>query len=91
MKHDIERSRDPENTNEAIRNKLREKKKRSSGGAGFGDSARNKAVEEVAVNQVTLWYRERGWSVDSVEQEKLGFDLRCQRGKDKRHVEVKRI
>jgi len=36
-------------------------------------------------------YRREGWSVESVEQEQCSFDLRCTRGSELAHVEVKGV
>ncbi len=60
-------------------------------GAGFGDSETNRKVERAAVAAVTKKLEDEGWAVTSVEQAKLGFDLRCTRGKARRFVEVKGI
>jgi hypothetical protein len=58
-------------------------------GAGFGRSEENRKVEEAAVNLVSETYRREGWHVESVEQERCGFDLRCLRNDQEAHVEVK--
>lgn len=60
-------------------------------GAGFGDSETNRKVERAAVEAVTRKFEEEGWNVQSVEQEKLGYDLVCTRSRTKRHIEVKGI
>lgn len=62
-----------------------------TGGAGFGDPETNRKVEKLAIIFVTKWYQSRGWTVDSVEAEKCGFDLRCARNADEEHVEVKGV
>lgn len=67
-----------------------EKKVRAIG-AGFGDVEMNRKVERAAVAAVTRKLEDEGWEVISVEQAKLGYDLRCTRGKAKRLVEVKGI
>jgi hypothetical protein len=60
-------------------------------GAGFGDSETNRKVERAAVAAVTRKLEDEGWTVISVEQAKLGYDLRCTRGKARRFVEIKGI
>lgn len=46
-------------------------------------------VEKAAIRITKEWYETRGWRVVSVESEHLGYDLRCTRKGDERHVEVK--
>lgn len=58
-------------------------------GGGFGTSAQNQEVEKAAVTYVTKWYRSQGWTVTSVESEKRGYDLLCERASSELHVEVK--
>lgn len=60
-------------------------------GAGFGDAEANREVERAAVEYVKRRYEERGWSVDSVESEKCGYDLRCSMAGEERHIEVKGV
>ncbi len=60
-------------------------------GAGFGDAAENRKVERAAVQTVTAIYRKTGWKVESVEQERLGFDLLCSKGMRVEKVEVKGV
>jgi hypothetical protein len=60
-------------------------------GAGFGQAEDNSTVERAAVAHVTGCYRRDGWDVSSVETERLGYDLRCTRGGEERHVEVKGV
>lgn len=60
-------------------------------GAGFGEANENLQVEKAAIAFVTQQYNKRGWSVQSVEGEKRGFDLICRKGKKEEHVEVKGI
>jgi hypothetical protein len=60
-------------------------------GAGFGWHEDNLAVERAAVEYVTAYYHREGWDVTSVESERVGYDLRCLRGGDERHVEVKGV
>ena len=58
----------------------------SSAGAGFGDPETNALVEKAAVDFVTAKFS--GWHVEDVSEENLGYDLRCSRGSETRHVEV---
>lgn len=60
-------------------------------GGGFGDLDNNLQVEKTAIELVTNWYRQEGWTVRSVEREKCGFDLRCMKGDMLQEVEVKGI
>lgn len=60
-------------------------------GAGFGDSERNREVESKAVERVTMHYGCEGWEVITVESERCGYDLRCRRGEEELHVEVKGV
>jgi hypothetical protein len=60
-------------------------------GGGFGDLVSNKEVELAAIKAVRDYYKGRGWSVISVENECLGYDLDCTKGKQLQHVEVKGI
>lgn len=60
-------------------------------GGGFGTAAENREVEKAAVTYVTEWYRSHGWNVTSVESEKKGYDLVCERASSKLHVEVKGV
>ncbi|MEU8717973.1 DUF3883 domain-containing protein [Streptomyces sp. NPDC048663] len=56
-------------------------------GAGYiSDPKKRKAIEEHAEQLATAHYQSHGWTV-----EKLGkpYDLRCTRGAEERHVEVK--
>lgn len=58
-------------------------------GAGFGDPDTNTVVESAAVEHVSFWYQDLGWDVQSVEQEKRGYDLICRKDSLEEHVEVK--
>lgn len=60
-------------------------------GAGFGNPETNCKVEHAAISVVTEWYQSEGWSVQSVEPEKCGYDLLCRKNLDENHVEVKGI
>jgi len=46
-------------------------------------------VEARAVEEVRRWYARRGWTVESVERESLGYDLVCTKAREEQHVEVK--
>ena len=58
-------------------------------GGGFGSVETNRRVEKAAIDFVTRRYEEDGWTVRSVEAQKLGYDLRCDKGNEQAHVEVK--
>lgn len=59
-------------------------------GFGFGGTPeQNARVERSAIEAATLWYESHGWTVESVEAEKCGFDLRCVKGRLEENVEVK--
>jgi hypothetical protein len=60
-------------------------------GAGFGDPETNPEVERAAVRFVTSHYKLQGWTVVSVENQKIGYDLRCMREAEVKHVEVKGV
>src|SRR5262249_51521342 len=60
-------------------------------GGGFGSVETNRRVEKAAVEFVTRRYEQDGWAVHSVEADKVGYDLRCERGEEQVHVEVKGI
>ena len=60
-------------------------------GAVFGQPAANREVEEAAINKISQSYKDDGWSVESVENQKLGFDLRCRKGASAEDVEVKGV
>ena len=62
-----------------------------STGAGFGDAQRNMEVEQAAIGMVRRKYVEQGWNVRSLERERVGFDLLCQRDPEVLHVEVKGV
>lgn len=63
----------------------------AGGGGGFGDAEQNVRVERAAVGAVIRDYRSHGWTVQSKETEKPGYDLLCSRGSVVLHVEVKGI
>lgn len=58
-------------------------------GGGFGSVETNRRVEKAAIEFVRRRYEQDGWSVQSVEAEKVGYDLRCERGEEQLHLEVK--
>ena len=60
-------------------------------GAGFGTAGDNRKIERAAIAAAREHYEASGWRVRSVEADKVGFDLHCQRGRQVRHVEVKGI
>lgn len=55
----------------------------------FGTPAENAAVEQAAVAAVIAHFKSLGWSVQTVEADRCGYDLQCSRGQSERHVEVK--
>ena len=58
-------------------------------GGGFGSVEMNRKVEKAAVSFVTDHYERKGWKVTSVETNKVGYDLRCEKEEFHEHVEVK--
>ena len=60
-------------------------------GAGFGDVLTNRQVEKAAVKEVASFYKRQGWEVQSVEANKVGFDLLCTKNGEEKHVEVKGV
>lgn len=58
-------------------------------GAGFGTADQNARVEAAAIGVVTENYEADGWTVTSVEAEKVGWDLTAERDVEIRHIEVK--
>lgn len=57
--------------------------------SGTGASLAKRLIEKRAIELVIKKYKSTGWVVKSVESEKRGFDLLCQKGKKEEHVEVK--
>lgn len=55
----------------------------------YGNSENNRKVEIAAINFVTQFYEADGWSVTSVERDKVGYDLVCKKGDERLDVEVK--
>lgn len=60
-------------------------------GAGYGDPAGNREVEDAAVAAVRLSYERDGWTVSSRERDCCGYDLECTRDRAVEHVEVKGV
>ncbi len=60
-------------------------------GAGFGSPESNRRVEQAAITIVKKHYESHGWKVQSVEVDKRGFDLLCEKGSEFKHVEVKGV
>jgi hypothetical protein len=60
-----------------------------SSAAGFRASVENREVEAAAIEAATAELTARGWKVQSVERDRVGYDLQCQRGTRSLHVEVK--
>jgi hypothetical protein len=59
--------------------------------AGFGTAEHNREVEEAALRFVTQRYQAQGWEVFDVSGQHLGYDLRCTRGAEEAHIEVKGV
>ncbi|BDA74114.1 hypothetical protein CAL7716_082800 [Calothrix sp. PCC 7716] len=57
--------------------------------AFYGRAENNRKVEVAAIDFVTKLYETEGWSVESVEQDKVGYDLICRKGNERQDVEVK--
>jgi hypothetical protein len=55
-------------------------------GSGFGSAEQNKTVEMAAIKAAKKHYKGDGWNVQSVEAQKIGFDLLCRKGKLELHV-----
>ena len=75
-----------------IKSSPQRKKKAKKGSAAGGfqpDPEKRAQVEKAAVKHVTKTYKGQGWKVESVEQEKVGYDLYCTKGKRVACVEVK--
>jgi len=51
----------------------------------------NSRIERAAIGAARRYFSSRGWSVKSREKENRGFDLECQQGTRRLHVEVKGI
>ena len=58
-------------------------------GAGFGDPETNRLVEEFAIEKAKQDLLQKGYTVRSVEREKIGYDLVASQKNKKLHVEVK--
>ena len=56
----------------------------------YGSSENNRKVEVAAIDFVTNFYEISGWSVESVERDKVGYDLICRKNM-KRYVIIKWI
>jgi hypothetical protein len=65
--------------------------RRSSRGGRFGMPETNKVVEKAAVDLVTQDYVADGWTVESVEADRVGYDLHATKGRQEHHVEVKGV
>ncbi|MBK9317296.1 MAG: DUF3883 domain-containing protein [Acidobacteria bacterium] len=63
----------------------------NSTGGGFGTPENNKKVEISAIKHVIQYLKARNWKVASVEADRKGYDLSCQKGHQKMHIEVKGI
>lgn len=56
---------------------------------GNVDPEHNKEIEQKAINIVTTYYQDKGFSVESVEKLNWGFDLVAKKGSKLYYVEVK--
>jgi hypothetical protein len=73
----------------SARNALAELAGEPSEGQGYSSfSSRRKAIEARAMLKATDYYTRRGWTVTDVSA-KRSYDLRCTRGSERLHVEVK--
>jgi hypothetical protein len=61
----------------------------SGKGGGFGSVETNRQVEQAAIEFVKRCYRQDGWSIHSVEAQKLGYDLYAEKTGEQLHLEVK--
>lgn len=64
-------------------------KKKVGGRASKPDSAHNTRVEGAAVDSATAYYEAQGYTVVSVEEDCLGWDLEARKGKSFLRIEVK--
>ncbi len=62
---------------------------RTSRGGGFGSVETNRKVERAAIDFVKREYEGNRWTVISVEADKVGYDLRCEKDDECQHIEVK--
>jgi hypothetical protein len=60
-------------------------------GGGMGSAESNRLVERGAIDHVVATLRSEGWQVESVESQRIGYDLLCRRRAEERHVEVKGV
>ncbi len=61
-------------------------------GSGQGrqtDPLIRRKIELAAEDKAESYYQDLGWTVERVGPQKLGYDLRCKRGSEELHVEVK--
>jgi hypothetical protein len=59
--------------------------------AGFGLAVENREVERAAIAAARELLQRDGWTVTSVEAQRVGYDLYCTRGDEVRRAEVKGI
>lgn len=60
-------------------------------GAGFGSAEQNAKVERAAVTYAKRLLKDRGFTLKSVEADRVGYDLVARRNKEELHVEVKGV
>lgn len=61
------------------------------GNARFGEPEQNEKVERAAVQVASECCEDEGWTVRSVEQDRVGYDLLASKGDKERHIEVKGV
>lgn len=64
---------------------------RKQGRGGKPDHAHNALVEQAAVNATWAHYERKGFTLKSVEEENLGWDLEANQGRQSLRVEVKGV
>jgi len=63
----------------------------SSTGAGIGTSKQIREVERAACKAVQTYFEKQGYTIESREKEKIGYDFDVRRKGEELHVEVKGI
>lgn len=75
--------------NDYVEPQVSEPTKEAFGSVFYGSSINNRRVEVAAIDFVTKFYEMKGCTVQSVERDKVGYDLVCTRGNGRQDVEVK--
>lgn len=60
-------------------------------GAGYGSAEQNAKVEQAAMHTVRRHLESRGWQVEDVSRDNVGWDLTARRGEATTHIEVKGV